>query len=75
MLCKALNHDYIDGTLTDYYGRVSPQTELGKQVKAAGNDSVTPGRDLIAAFTKLLGKGNTPGPHCAELVEQIDELE
>ncbi len=75
MLCKALNHDYIDGTLTDYYGRVSPTTERGRLAREVGNASVTPGRDLIRAFTDLLGPDHVPGPHCRELVEQIDELE
>jgi len=77
-LCKALNHDYIDGTLTDYYGRVAPTTALGRKVRSEGNDSVTPGRDLLAALTKFLGPGNSPDPqmpHCMELIDQIDELE
>lgn len=77
-LCKALNHDYIDGTLTDYYRNVAPTTALGRTVRTEGNDSVTPGRDLLAALTKFLGPENPPGPqmpHCSELIDQIDELE
>lgn len=77
-LCKALNHDYIDGTLTDYYGRVTPTTALGRKVRTEGNASVTPGRDLIAALTTFLGPDHPPGsqmPHCNELIDQIDELE
>ena len=79
-LCAALNHDYVDGTLTDYYREVHPTTPLGQQWKKAGEESVQPGRALAVAYAEHLARapGEAPGegmPACARLFEELDDLE
>jgi len=75
-LCAALDHDYIDGTLSDYYGEVEPVTDWGNEVRDAGNEADLPGRHLqkeAKAFTDATGE---PMPaSCTELFAQLEDLE
>ena len=52
-MCKALDHDYVDGTLTDYYREIQPKTAWGKAQREAGDASIQPGRLLEKAVAEL----------------------
>jgi hypothetical protein len=75
-MCKALNRDYGDGTLGDYYAGLVPRTIWGQQQITAGNATIQPGRLLERAVAEL-----APGPqipaldHCRKLLEYLDEVE
>lgn len=74
-MCKALNRDYSDGTLGDYYADVKPATAWGKQQRAAGNESIKPGRLLEQAVAELgLTSAETP-EHCRKLLDYLDDVE
>ncbi len=80
LLCAALNHDYVDGTLTDYYKDARPKTALGERLRREGDESTQPGRALAAAYLEHIAKhaAETPGPdmpECARLFEELDDLE
>lgn len=75
-LCRAVDHDYVDGTLSDYYAKVVPKTEWGRERLREGEESITPGRLLQKAATELAG--DLDGPElagCRKLFDEIDELE
>lgn len=75
-LCKALDHDYIDGTLSDYYRGIEPRTEWGKAQRDAGNESIKPARLLEKAVADLAVDAEDPGiPHCRKLLDYIDDVE
>ncbi|MCA9687866.1 MAG: hypothetical protein KC457_37255, partial [Myxococcales bacterium] len=38
-LCAAVDHDYKDGTLGDYYAKVEMRTDWGRAQRDAGNES------------------------------------
>lgn len=75
-MCEALNRDYGDGTLGDYYAGLVPRTDWGKQQVAAGNATIQPGRLLERAIAEL-----APGPqldrigHCGKLLDYLDDVE
>lgn len=72
-MCEALNRDYGDGTLGDYYAGLVPRSDWGKQQIAAGNASIQPGRLLERAVAEL-----APGEqlaHCRKLLDYLDEVE
>lgn len=74
-MCKALNRDYSDGTLGDYYADIEPATAWGKQQRAAGNESIKPGRLLEQAVAELgLTSAETP-EHCRKLLDYLDDVE
>jgi hypothetical protein len=73
-LCKALNRDYGDGTLGDYYAGLEMRTSWGKQQVATGNESMKPGRLLERAVVEL-APGSDALTHCPKLLEYIDEVE
>jgi hypothetical protein len=72
-LCTALNRDYGDGTLGDYYAKVEPRTEWGKQQVAAGNETIQPGRMLEKAIQQLAPQ--SPPEPCRKLLDYLDEVE
>lgn len=72
-MCLALDRDYSDGTLGDYYGKLQPRTDWAKQQIAAGNESIEPGR-LLEQAIKSLAPDNPPAP-CAKLLDYLDEVE
>jgi hypothetical protein len=75
-LCRALDHDYGDGTLSDYYAKVVPETAWGRDRLREGEESITPGRLLQKASTDL--GADLEGPDlagCRKLFDEIDELE
>lgn len=75
-MCGALNHDYDDGTLTDYYRDVKPRTEWGKAQREAGNKAMQPGRLLEKAVAELSPGARGPAlEHCRKLLDYIDEVE
>lgn len=74
-LCKALDHDYIDGTLSDYYRDVELRTDWGKAQRDAGNVSIQPGRLLEKAVAELSPTAAEPIEHCRKLLDYIDDLE
>jgi hypothetical protein len=73
-MCKALNRDYGDGTLGDYYAGLELRTNWGKQQIAAGNESMQPGRLLELAIVELAPGSDALG-HCRKLLEYLDEVE
>ena len=80
-LCAALNKDYVDGTLTDYYQNLSLTTAFGKDLRRRGEASMKPGRILeagLASLKKTLGQDNADDPAtpaCAQLFDELDDLE
>jgi hypothetical protein len=72
-LCRALDHDYVDGTLSDYYAKVEPKTEWGRERVREGEESITPGRLLQNAATGL--GVDLDGPELASCRKLFDELE
>ncbi|MFO7561500.1 MAG: hypothetical protein R6X02_02555, partial [Enhygromyxa sp.] len=75
-LCKALDHDYDDGTLSDYYADVQPRTEWGKAQREAGNESIQPGRLLEKAVAELSPGAEDPAlEHCRKLLDYLDDVE
>jgi hypothetical protein len=75
-MCKALNHDYDDGTLTDYYRDIQPKTAWGKKLREAGNESIQPGRLLEKAMTELSAGANEPAlGNCRTLLDYLDDVE
>ena len=80
-MCKALDHDYVDGTLTDYYRDIQPKTAWGKAQRDAGNESIQPGRLLEKAVAELAPAGAPAGtvdpalPHCQTLLDYLDDVE
>lgn len=75
-LCAALNHDYVDGTLSDYFADVSVKTEWGEAALAGGNDADRPGRFLEGKIRELSPDATDPAlPACRELLDYIDEVE
>ncbi len=75
-MCKALDHDYVDGTLTDYYRDIEPRTEWGKAQRDAGNESIKPGRLLESAVAELSPGANDPAlTNCRKLLDYLDDVE
>jgi len=75
-MCKALDHDYVDGTLSDYYGDVQPRTAWGKAQREAGNQSIQPGRLLEKAVAELSPGAKDPAlEHCRKLLDYLDDVE
>lgn len=79
-MCEALNRDYGDGTLGDYYAGLVPRTDWGKQQIAAGNATIQPGRLLeraiadLTAGQQLDGRSGQLG-HCSKLLDYLDDVE
>ena len=74
-LCKALDHDYVDGTLSDYYRGIEPRTAWGKAQRDAGNESIQPGRLLEKAVAELAGAKDPALEHCRKLLDYLDDVE
>jgi hypothetical protein len=75
-LCKALDRDYVDGTLSDYYRDVELRTEWGKAQRDAGNESIKPGRLLEKAVAELSADTKDPAlEHCRKLLDYLDDVE
>ena len=76
-LCAALDRDYGDGTLSDYYGKLVMRSDWGRRQKAAGDESITPGRLLEAAVAELSPPGQIDArlPSCARLLDYLDDVE
>ena len=75
-LCAAIDHDYKDGTLGDYYAKVEPTTAWGKAQREAGNASVTPGRLLEKAVAELSPGASDPAlGSCRTLLDYLDDVE
>jgi hypothetical protein len=75
-MCKAVDHDYDDGTLTDYYRDIEPRTEWGKAQRDAGNESIKPGRLLEKAVAELSPGAKDPAlTNCRKLLDYLDDVE
>jgi len=75
-MCKAVDHDYVDGTLTDYYGDLKPRTAWGEAQRDAGDQSMQPGRLLEKAVAELSPGAIDPAlPHCRKLLDYLDDVE
>lgn len=75
-MCAALDHDYKDGTLGDYYADVEPKTEWGTAVMEAGNKADQPARHLEGEVAKIEAGADHPAlPACKTLMEYIDDVE
>lgn len=76
VLCRALDHDYVDGTLSDYYAKIEPKTAWGRERLREGEESITPGRLLQNATTQIAANLESPElAGCRKLFDEIDELE
>lgn len=78
VLCAALNKDYVDGTLTDYYGALKGRmtTAFGDDLRRRGEASMEPGRILEAARKTLgVAAGDPATPACDKLFDELDDLE
>jgi hypothetical protein len=75
-MCERVEHDYNDGTLTDYFSGLKVGTDWGNAVLRRGDASTQPGRVLEAAADEL---GYTPEPNersaCGRLFDVLDDLE
>jgi hypothetical protein len=75
-LCAALNDDYVDGTLSDYFKGVKVETDWGREVMKAGADADRPGRFLEEKIDSLSPKAEDATlSACRELLDYIDEVE
>ena len=75
-LCAALDKDYVDGTLSDYYAKVEMKTQWGKDLRKSGSDSIKPARELEAEVAKLDPEGKEPRlASCRTLLDYIDDVE
>lgn len=75
-LCEAVDHDYADGTLGDYYADIEPRTAWGKAQRDAGNESMQPGRLLEKAVAELSPEAADPAlEHCRKLLDYLDDVE
>lgn len=75
-LCAALNRDYGDGTLGDYFADLQMKTKWGAQVMAEGNQADRPGRFLQSKIESLSpGAADPKLDACRELLDYIDEVE
>jgi hypothetical protein len=75
-MCRALDHDYVDGTLSDYYAKVEPKTPWGRERLREGEESITPGRLLQKAASDLAVDVGAPAlAGCRKLFEDLDDLE
>ncbi|PRP93012.1 hypothetical protein ENSA5_45730 [Enhygromyxa salina] len=75
-MCKAVDHDYGDGTLGDYYRGLKARTAWGQAQLAAGNESITPGRLLEKAVAELDPGAKDPIlEHCRKLLDYLDDVE
>ncbi|MFV8754671.1 hypothetical protein ACNOYE_29340 [Nannocystaceae bacterium ST9] len=76
LLCRALDHDYVDGTLSDYYAKLEPATAWGRERLREGEESITPGRLLEAAATAIAADLDDPAlAGCRKLFADLDDLE
>ena len=75
-LCHALHDDYGDGTLSDYYAKVTPATAWGRKIRERGNAADQPGRDLESAVADYRRETGSKAPaHCSALLDDLDDLE
>ena len=75
-MCAAVDHDYIDGTLTDYFRNVKSQTDWGKGVQKKADESTTPGRVLLAEMKDGgLEPTDARVPACGRIFDYIDDVE
>ncbi len=76
LLCKAVDHDYKDGTLGDYYADLKMQSTWGQAQLDAGNESNKPARLLEKAVAELSPNAADPAlEHCRLLLDYIDDVE
>lgn len=75
-MCKAVDHDYADGTLRDYYSGLKLRTDWGLGLRQAGDVSTQPGRALERAAAELSVSATDPAlEHCRKLFDYLDEVE
>ncbi len=74
-MCAAVDHDYVDGTLSDYFADTKSETTWGRELQARADESTTPGRELLRAARS---RGWTPqlgAPSCVRLFDYLDDVE
>ena len=75
-MCAAVDHDYNDGTLSDYFKGLSSSTPWGKELQARADESTSPGRLLLAAARESgLPDVDPRAPACGRIFEYIDDVE
>ena len=75
-LCQAVDHDYKDGTLGDYYRGLKMTTAWGQAQLDTGNESIQPGRLLEKAVAGLSPGAADPAlEHCRTLLDYLDDVE
>ena len=75
-MCAAVDHDYNDGTLSDYFRGLECQSDWGKSLRKEADESVSPGRLLLARANEHgLQLDAQHAPACARLAGYIDDVE
>lgn len=75
-MCAAVDKDYIDGTLSDYFAGLEATSAWGKSLRTRADESPTPGRVLEAAARERgWAAGSNMAPSCAKLFEYLDDVE
>jgi hypothetical protein len=75
-MCKAVDHDYADGTLRDYYSGLRLRTAWGLGLRQIGEASIQPGHTLERAADELSVEPGDPAvEHCTKLFDYLDEVE
>jgi hypothetical protein len=75
-MCAAVDHDYNDGTLSDYFKGLACQTAWGEELRERADESTTPGRVLLQAAKQAgLSNTDTRTPACARIFDYIDDVE
>lgn len=75
-MCAAVDHDYNDGTLSDYFRGLESKTAWGQALQKRADASTSPGRLLLeAARAAGLKEVDARAPACGRLSEYIDDVE
>lgn len=74
-MCAAVDHDYVDGTLSDYFAGLETRSPWGAALEKRAADSMTPGRELQKAAAAAGLDGPKLPPSCAKLFDYLDDVE
>ena len=75
-MCAAVDRDYDDGTLSDYFAGLRTTSAWGARLRARADESTTPGRILEEAARAVGVTDSTPGlTACRRLFEYLDDVE
>ena len=77
-MCAAVDKDYVDGTLSDYFAGLSLRGSWGEEVSKKAEAGIQPARALLAAekqesWPEALGPSARPS--CRKLESYVDDVE